>query len=176
HEPRLARSTWPRRDRDVLLAADLEGHRRRGEARADIDLPELLQRRIVERRNRAVHQREEDKPAGGRERTRVVRIIETDGLFDLAGDRVDGGAIRGIAVGGFEWSAVPACGLAVLVGVDRDVLAVRQRANVNELGLLAVRRRPVVVAAGVAGTDLFGQLVRILVGEGRIDLDVLARV
>src|SRR5262245_59493464 len=36
-----------REDRDILLAIDLEGHRRCIEANADIDLPELLQGRVV---------------------------------------------------------------------------------------------------------------------------------
>src|SRR5258707_7939145 len=44
----------PRHDRHVLLAFDLERHRRRGKARAHVDLPQLIERGVVIGRNRAV--------------------------------------------------------------------------------------------------------------------------
>jgi len=37
----------PCEDRDILLAASLEGHRRGVEACPDVDLPELVERRVV---------------------------------------------------------------------------------------------------------------------------------
>src|SRR5258708_13041443 len=37
----------PRDDRDILLAVDLERHRRRGKARAHVDLPQLVERGVV---------------------------------------------------------------------------------------------------------------------------------
>src|SRR6266496_2198046 len=112
-EPGLARGRRPGCDRKVLLAADLEGHRRCGEARADIDLPEFVERGVVEGGNGAVHEREEDKPAAGRERPAVVRVTKMDVLLDLAGHRVDGGQVAFIAVGDLEGAAVPACRFAV---------------------------------------------------------------
>src|SRR5436853_7934804 len=72
----LGRSAWPRRDRNILLSANLEGHRRRREAGADVDLPELFERDIVKRCNGAVHQTEENKPPTGRKRTAVVRVLQ----------------------------------------------------------------------------------------------------
>src|SRR5450631_59481 len=36
----LGAGAQPRSDRDILFAVDLESHRRRGKARADIDLPQ----------------------------------------------------------------------------------------------------------------------------------------
>src|SRR5262245_35476199 len=51
-------------DRDILLAVDLEGHRRRVEADADIDLPDLLQRRVVIGDERSVREAGEDQAAG----------------------------------------------------------------------------------------------------------------
>src|SRR5712691_11521355 len=59
-EPGLACAAWPRCDRHILLAANLEGHRRCGEAGADIDFPQLVERGVVEGGNGAVHEREGD--------------------------------------------------------------------------------------------------------------------
>src|SRR4029450_211801 len=56
------------RNGDVLLAVDRIAHRRRVEAGADIDAPELLQRLVVERDDRAVKERRDHDAAGGRER------------------------------------------------------------------------------------------------------------
>src|SRR2546423_7333456 len=64
----LGRAAWSRRNGNVLLAIDLEGHRRRRKAGADIDLPHLLERRVVVGRDTAIEQRHEDEPAAGRER------------------------------------------------------------------------------------------------------------
>src|SRR5262245_66517409 len=58
----------PREDRDVLLAVDLERHRRRIEAGADVDLPELLHRRVVVGDERSIGEAGEDQAAAGRER------------------------------------------------------------------------------------------------------------
>src|SRR5262245_33029913 len=58
----------PRRDCDVLAAVELERHGWSGEARAHVHPPQLLDGRIVIGDDRAVHEREEDKTAAGRER------------------------------------------------------------------------------------------------------------
>src|SRR5262245_54002558 len=58
-------------DRDILLAIDLEGHRRRREARADIDLPHLFERSVVMGGDRAVEHGHEYEPAAGHQRARV---------------------------------------------------------------------------------------------------------
>src|SRR5262245_60234179 len=64
----------PRQDCDVLLAAHLEGHRRRVEARADVDLPELLQRRVVKGSKRSIGETGEDETAGGGQCAAIVRV------------------------------------------------------------------------------------------------------
>ncbi len=46
-EPGPGVAAEPRQDGDVLLAAGLEGHRRRVDAGADIDLPQLLKAYVV---------------------------------------------------------------------------------------------------------------------------------
>src|SRR5258707_15867142 len=46
-EPGPGVAAEPRQDGDVLLAAGLEGHRRRVDAGADIDLPHLLKAYVV---------------------------------------------------------------------------------------------------------------------------------
>src|SRR3979411_994547 len=45
--PALGDWAEPRQDRDILLAVDLERHRRRVEAAADVDLPQRLHGRVV---------------------------------------------------------------------------------------------------------------------------------
>src|SRR6266853_5026945 len=70
----LGRSARPRRDRDILLAANLESHGRCREAGADIDLPELFERGVVERRHGAVSQPKEYQSAAGRHRPAVVGV------------------------------------------------------------------------------------------------------
>src|SRR5712675_1037561 len=68
----LGRRAWSRCDRDILLAVDLEGHRRRREAGPDIDLPQLVERGVVKGGYRAVQQCEKDKPARGCQGARIV--------------------------------------------------------------------------------------------------------
>src|SRR6516164_5298614 len=51
-----------RRDGEVLFAVDLERHRRRTEASADVDLPQFVQRGVVVGRDGAVQESEEDEP------------------------------------------------------------------------------------------------------------------
>src|SRR5260370_30535388 len=64
----------PGHDRDVLLAAGLEGHRRSIDARPDIDFPQRLQACIVVGHERAVAQAREQEAAGGCQRGAEVRI------------------------------------------------------------------------------------------------------
>src|ERR1700751_5835476 len=77
-----------RRNCEILLAVDREGHGRRREAGAAIDLPELLQGRVVEGRHGPVYESGEDEPTRGRKRAAVVWIGQSDRLLDLAGQRV----------------------------------------------------------------------------------------
>src|SRR5258707_2424942 len=51
-------------DRHILLAADLEGHRRRIKTDPDIDLPERLHGGVVERHHGSVREAREHEPAG----------------------------------------------------------------------------------------------------------------
>src|ERR1700749_1401185 len=50
-EPLVPGAAHPDQDRDVLLAIDAEGHRRRIDATAGVELPLLLQRLAVERQD-----------------------------------------------------------------------------------------------------------------------------
>src|SRR5258708_29284318 len=79
----------PRQDDHILLAAGLERHRRRREAGADIDLPQLLKGCVVIGRKRSVGEAGEYQAAGGRDRAAVVRIDRMRFLPDLAGERID---------------------------------------------------------------------------------------
>src|SRR5215470_77040 len=86
-ELRPRRRAQARRDGEVLLAVDLERHRRRTEASADVDLPQLVQRGVVVGSDGAVEESQEDEPAGGRERTRIVRVAQVHALLYVAGQR-----------------------------------------------------------------------------------------
>ena len=55
-DPSLGHPAQPGHDRDVLLAAGFEGHRRSIDARPDIDFPQRLKARIVVGDERAVAQ------------------------------------------------------------------------------------------------------------------------
>src|SRR3984893_339043 len=175
-EPGLGSRARSRCDRHILLAVDLEAHRRRGNARADIELPQFRKRGVVIGRNRAVQERVEDEPAAGRERAGIVGVTQVHAVLDFARHRVDGGEVAFIALGGLEGAAVPAPLLAVLRGVDRHVLAIAQGRDVDELGFGAVGGRPVVVAAGMTRADLLGRLERVLIGDAGIGLDVLGGI
>src|SRR5580704_19777174 len=175
-EPRFRSPARPRRDRHELLAVHFEAHRRRGDARADVEFPQLLERGVVIGGDGAVEERVEYESAAGRERAGIVRVAQVHALLDLAGHRVDGGKIAFVALLGLEGTAVPTLVLAVLRGVDRYVLAIGQRRYVDELGLGAIGGRPVVVAAGMTGAHSLGRLARILVGDAGIGLDVLRRI
>ncbi len=72
----LRRAVWlgPETIATYCLPFDLEGHRRRREAGADVDLPQLLDRGVVIGRDGAVEQREEHESAARRQRAAVVRV------------------------------------------------------------------------------------------------------
>src|SRR5262245_42398423 len=152
----LGGAARPRCDRDVLLAIDLEGHRGRREAGADIDLPHLLERRVIVSCDGAVHECDEDESAAGRKRAAVVGIAERDALLDVTREWIDRGEVALVALGRAVTatsSGEPALILAALgeLAVVGDLLAGRHRRNVEEPGLRAVGGRPIVVAAGTVG-------------------------
>src|ERR1700722_13224767 len=64
----------PGQDRHILLAAELESHRRRVEARADIDLPKLIEARVVVGRERSVDEAGEEEAASRGEGGAAVRV------------------------------------------------------------------------------------------------------
>src|SRR4051812_33415673 len=84
-EPGSGSRARSRDDCDILLAVYLERHWRRGKAGADIDLPQLLKRGVIEGRNRAVHECEKHEPAARRERAAVIRVVQVHALLNLAG-------------------------------------------------------------------------------------------
>src|SRR6185436_5525125 len=130
--------------------------RRCRKAGADIDLPHLLKRRVVVGGDRAIQQRQEDEPTTGCKRAAVVWIAKRDGLLDVAGEWIDGREIAFVALRRAVAAAragEPALILAALgkLPVAGDILTGGHGRNVEELGLRAVGRRPVVVAAGAVG-------------------------
>src|SRR5882757_10652575 len=62
---RLGRSARSRGNRHILFAVHLECHRRRGKSRADVDLPQLVERRVVVSRDGAIKERHKNHAAGG---------------------------------------------------------------------------------------------------------------
>ena len=130
----------PGEDGDVLLAAHLERHRRRVEAGADVDLPELLHAGVVVGGKGAVGEAAENQAAGGRERAAVVGIRHVHGLLDLAGERIGGGEVRFEALDLLVGAALPIAGLVAQLGPAREIDARRRGWNVEELGLPAVGR------------------------------------
>src|SRR5260370_3591039 len=76
-------------DGDVLLAANLERHRRSVEAGADVELPQLLQRRVVIGRHRSVGQADEDEAAGGPHAAADPGSAQVDAFPDLARNGVE---------------------------------------------------------------------------------------
>src|SRR5215475_2692580 len=64
----LAERARARGDRDILLAIELEAHGRRREAGSEIDLPQRLERDVVESCHGAVEQTEKYQTATGRNR------------------------------------------------------------------------------------------------------------
>src|SRR5215472_6562443 len=70
--PRVAAE--PGHDGDILPAAGLEGHRRRVDAGADVDLPQLLKGDVVVGPERSVGQAREEEAAGGRQGCALIRV------------------------------------------------------------------------------------------------------
>src|SRR5713101_7246890 len=139
--PGLRYPAQPRQDVDILLAAGLERHGRRREAGADIDLPELLQGRVVVGGKRSVGEAGEDQAARRGDGAAVVRIDRMGLLFYLSGERIDQDEIGLVAL---DASKRPAEIVALLdrLLIERDFIARCHRWNVEQLGALAVRRRP----------------------------------
>src|SRR6266567_6648876 len=82
----------PRADqhRDVLPAVHRVGDGRRVDPTAGIEAPYRLERRRIVSAERAVDLAEEDKIAGGRQRSRIARIIEPQARLRFARGRIDG--------------------------------------------------------------------------------------
>ncbi len=130
-----------------MLAVHLKRHRRRREASADIGLPQFVERGVVERRNSTVQEPEKHKAAGGCKRARIVWVAQMSILLDLARDRIHRGQIALEALVRGEKAAVPPSLCVVLLPVDRHRHAGGHCRNIDELGVSAVGRWPVVVAA-----------------------------
>src|SRR5262249_1157351 len=138
-----------------------------------------LQRGVVVGGDGAVGERQEDEPAAGRERAAVVRVAQVHGLLDRAADGIDRHEVALVALVhlvGAARAGEPALLLLRHVLVVGDVLTSGHGRNVKQLGLGAIGRGPVVVAAGTVGTDFLHRIVGGRVGETGIGLHVLARV
>src|ERR1700674_1863102 len=86
-EPPSGSRARSREDRDILLAVDLERHRRRGKTGADIDLPQLVERGVIERRNGAVQEREKHGPPARRERAAVSLSASSEEMASSSSSR-----------------------------------------------------------------------------------------
>jgi len=75
------------------LSSGMLSARRRREGGADIDLPQLIERCVIEGRDGAIEKTEEYQAAAGRKRARGVRIGQMHVLLDLLGHRIDGGEV-----------------------------------------------------------------------------------
>ena len=163
-------------DRDILLAVDLERHRRRVEAGADIDLPQRLHGRVVVGDERAVGEAGEDEAAAGRERAAVLGIGNAHALLDVAGEGIGDDEIGLVALDVPELGALPVAGLGGQLRIERHLVAGRDRGDVEQLGLRAVGRRPIVVAALHRRAQLLGGVRQRLVLLAGIDLDVVVGI
>src|SRR5260370_3648196 len=94
-------------------------------------------------------------------------------FLDLTCGRIHGSQIAFIALVGSAEPAVPASFLVVLFPIDRNAHAGRHRRYVQELGIRAVGRRPVIVATGRRRADLLEGLSGSELANPRISLDIL---
>src|ERR1700719_1227282 len=97
-------------------------------------------------------------------------------FLDLVGHRVDRGEVALEALVGLAEAAVPASLGVVLFAIDRNIHAGRHGRDVHELGVGAVGRRPVIVAARLGRTYFLERRARREVADARIGLDILGRV
>src|SRR5438105_1743209 len=95
-----------------------------------------------------------------------------DALFDLPGSGVGSDQVALPAFARLRQAAVPTALRIVLLPVDADGRAVRDRRDVHQLGLAAERTRPVIVAAEERRTHLFERFVGIEVADAGIGLDL----
>src|SRR5260370_7813156 len=82
-------------------------------------------------------------------------------FLDLTGGRIHGGQIAFIALVGSAEPAVPASFLVVLFPIDRNAHAGRHRRHVQELGIMAVGPRPVILPTGRRRAALLEPLSRV---------------
>src|SRR5438128_1595318 len=135
--PGLRYPAQPRQDGHILLAAGLERHGRRREAGAHIDLPQLLQGRVVIRGKRSVGETGEHQAARRGDGAAVVRIDRMGLLLYLSGQWIDQDEIGLVALNAAKRPAEIVALLDRLL-VERDFIARRHRWNVEKLGALAV--------------------------------------
>ncbi len=161
-------------DGDVLLAVDHVGHRRGDEARADVDLPELLEALVVVSDDGAVEQCGHHDAAAGGEHAAVVAVGQLLARLEHAARRIEHRERAGDAV---LVDIVPAAELAFHVrgGVRHDVGAAFVAGDVEQPGPLAERRRPEIGAAMHVGAGVLHH-VAATVPRQRVILDVLARI
>src|SRR3954447_2961355 len=108
-------------NRDILLAASLERHRRRVEADADVDRPELLHGGVVEGREGAIGEAGEHEATRGDDRAAVVGIGNVRLCLALAGERIDGVEIGLVALRGGLHAAAEALGLGAERRIAREI-------------------------------------------------------
>src|SRR6185295_18610136 len=116
-----------------------------------IEPPQLLERLVVERHDRAVEHAGENEAAGGGQGAGGIRKRKLGALLDLAGDRIepsDRAGDRSVCAG----IATEELALDVGAGVDRDLAAALERRDVKRAGIAAIGRRPEIGAAADART------------------------
>ena len=133
---------------NILLTVHLEGHWRRVEADADIDLPQLFQRGVIVGDERPIRVGRENHAAGSGKGAAIVRVRHVHLALDLAGERVEGREISLVPVSGpVIGAAFPVACLVAQFWLLGDIYTGRQGREVQQLGLRAVGSRPIVVAA-----------------------------
>src|SRR5229473_5261405 len=113
----------PGQNRNVLLAAGLERHRRGIEAGADVDLPQRFERGGVIGDECSVGETGEHQPARSCERRAVVGIGAVNTRLDLAGERIGDDDIGLVALDMPERGALPVARLVGQAGIERDLVA-----------------------------------------------------
>src|SRR6516164_395115 len=171
--------------RNVLLAVNGVGDRRRINAGPDIVAPHLLQRPSIIGREGAIELSGEHKIAGGRQHSRIRRIIEFGRSLDLAGRRIHGLEAAVAALAGLSLAAdkaVTRFDRAALILeallLDRlDDVATFDRGEEQQVELRVVCAWwPVLAAGGRRALHLALRLCARTMAAGSVFLDVLRRI
>src|SRR5260370_351924 len=128
------------------------------------------------RRQRAARQNKKHEPASGGGVPPGVGMAKVPFLLAVPRQRVNGVPLSFYPLVSGVGTAIPTSFLRVLLPINRYNHAGGQGWDIEKLGLWAVGRRPVVVAASDRRADLLERLTGNDVADVRIGLDVLGRI